>query len=992
MDFLDEAVELLKPFMAEDRRDTWLTLAFHRYRELYDTIPQGGAPADFVVRCARILLDHGCRGERHALSLLLEVVSEEAGNDQQASFQALIEALDRQCGASASTSRAHIPEALAGLRETLRAGRDAPVLDQTTLQEIRRHSPRTLDEYQLGRVAEWSQPRYALDKRFTQLTVLVDQGPDAQSTRWQPQPRGFQDLREVLAQVTEPAMVVLGPPGCGKSTLLRRLELDLAVDALRSSDSNAPLSVLLSLNRYRPGHPGDPLPSPQEWLELEWAHRFPAMARLDKLLQSERLVLLLDAVNEMPHGGEEDYRQRIALWRDFLADLALSAPGTRAIFSCRGLDYSASLSTPDLPVPHVRIQRMSDTHVEDFLSLYSPEHGTTIWHQLKGTPQLDLFRSPFYLKLLLAQSQPDGTVLRGRAALFTGFVRQALARETDNNNPLFWPGALLDRRDHDRTVRREWRDASDLPSHGVLFPALSALAFGLQERCKAGNVSQVRADYDEARAILGNDRAEDLLHAGVDLQLLEVQWDDVFFVHQLLQEYFAARAVVAAPRPELARAAWRAAEMSPTLKEQLHRLADSDPLPAAPATGWEETFVLAAAMMPQPDAFVDALAELNLPLAGRCAAQPDITIAPELRTRLQHALVSRSRDPAADLRARIAAARALGDLGDPRFERRRGPDGEYLLPPLIHIDGDTYPIGSDEGLYEDEAPAHRVALAAFAIGKFPVTNAEWRHFLEAGGYDDERWWQTDAARAWRRGEGTAEGPRQEWREWRQRILANPGQIQELLQTARITSKQAKESEELRDLPNDAFEARLEQWYPPGRQTQPALWDDPAFNHPSQPVVGICWYEAQAYCAWLSAQSAVRFRLPTEVEWEAAARGQVGRRYPWTGEFDPARGNVFETHVRRTTPAGVFPCGDTLQGLADMSGNVWEWTASRYRPYPYDAHDGREDPEISSDRPVLRGSSWHDDRVDARCASRDYFYPDFRLNRIGFRLVRVPLIV
>ena len=579
-------------------------------------------------------------------------------------------------------------------------------------------------------------------------------------------------------------------------------------------------------------------------------------------------------------------------------------------------------------------------------------------------------------------------MLTGRAALFTGFVRQALRREIDASNPLFQPGAMLDRRDHDRTVRHEWRDAYDLPTRGPLFKALPALAFGLQQRRGAGEVAQVRADYDEALALLGEDHGEDLLHAGVDLQLLELQWDDVFFVHQLLQEYFAARAVVAAPEPQLARTAWRITEMSPSLEQELHRIGDADPLPAAPATGWEETFLLAVGMMPKPDTFVDALSEANLPLAGRCAAQPEVAIAPELRTRLQHALVARSRDPAADLRARIAAARALGELGDPRYERRRGPDGDYLLPPMIPLEGGTYPIGSDEGLYADEAPAHTVTLSAFAMAQFPVTNAEFQLFMESGGYDDERWWDTEAARAWRRGEGTAEGPKQEWRTFRQHLQANPAWIDEQLSAGKVTSKQAEEWQELCDLSDEAFEARLEQRYPPGRQTRPERWDDPAFNHPSQPVVGICWYEARAYCAWLSAQSGMHYGLPTEAQWEAAARGQVRKRYAWIGEFDPARCNVFETHVRGTTPPGVFRDGDTQEGLADMSGNVWEWTSSLYRLYPYDAQDGREDPEVSNVPRVVRGGSWFSLRGFARCASRLGALPDTRDYGYGFRLVCV----
>ncbi|HRL78615.1 MAG TPA: SUMF1/EgtB/PvdO family nonheme iron enzyme, partial [Candidatus Accumulibacter phosphatis] len=879
-----------------------------------------------------------------------------------------------------------LPAGMLAVRQALLAGQPLPELPAGALQEIVGHAPRTLAEYRLARIAEWSQPRHALDKRFTRLTLLLDQGPEAQGTRWQPLQQTFDDLREVLVQAGERALVLLGPPGCGKSTLLRRLELDLAADALRAAAGEAsPLCFLVPLNRYRPARPGEAPPLPGDWLAQEWRRRYPQLPAFGELLASGRLVLLLDAVNELPHSDEADYRERIALWRGFVGELPA---GTRVLFSCRSLDYSASLSTPEAPVPHVRIEQLGDRQVEKFLGAYDAEHGPALWQQLRGTPQLDLFRSPFYLRLLLAQASAGGPVLNGRAALFTAFVRQALQREITADNPLFRPGALLDRRDHERLAQsaRAWRNATDLPQGGPLLPALGRFAYDLQSRRAPGEASRLRLPWDDARGLLGGERGtqhgDDLLHAGVALQVLDEQSDDVFYVHQLLQEYFAARALAADPHPELGASAWRADAMLPRLPEVLAGLADADPLPEAPATGWEESFVLAAAIARDADAFVSALIDRNLPLAGRCAAPPDVPVSAALRRRLQQALVERSRDPQADLRARIAAARALGELGDPRFAQGSGPDGDdFLLPPLRSIDAGRYPIGSDEGLYDDESPAHTVELAAFAIACFPVSNAEWRLFIAAGGYDDERWWQGDAAQRWRRGEGSADGPKQQLRENRQWFGERPQRIAELLREGRMHSHQAEWWEDLVRMPDAEFEDVLAEWYPGGRQTQPEFWDDPAYHDALQPVVGVCWHEARAYCAWLSAQTGQLWRLPSEAEWEAAARGPEGRRYAWGDEFDASRCNSFESHVRGTTPIGVFPDGDTPEELADVSGNVWEWTSSAYEPYPY-AADARREGADSDARRVVRGGSWNNHRDYARCAYRGGFDPGNRLDYLG----------
>jgi formylglycine-generating enzyme required for sulfatase activity len=441
------------------------------------------------------------------------------------------------------------------------------------------------------------------------------------------------------------------------------------------------------------------------------------------------------------------------------------------------------------------------------------------------------------------------------------------------------------------------------------------------------------------------------------------------------------------PQAALVQQEWRADRVVPGLQATLHDLADADPLPPLPSTGWEETMVLAAAMARDPARFVTELMPQHLALAGRCAAQPEVSISEALKDRVRWALVERTQDHAADLRARIAAGIALGELGDPRFESRHGLYGAYLLPPLIAIPGGTYHIGSDEGFYKDVAPVHSVELTPFAIAQFPVTNAEWALFMQAGGYEEERWWETEEARAWRRGEGTAEGAKQQWRDYRQTFQNNFDPIRQGHQQGRITSKDADVWEAIVRMSDDEFETLLATWYPPGRQTQPVYWHVDTFNNPAQPVAGICWFEARAYCAWLSAQTGETFRLPTEVEWEAAARGVQGRRYAFGEDFDAARCNTFETHVRHTAPIGVFPGGQTPEGLVDMTGNTCDWTSSLYTPYPYDAADGREMPSPPGARRVVRGGSWDGVRDVARASYRYDLAPDSRYLSLGLRVVR-----
>jgi formylglycine-generating enzyme required for sulfatase activity len=152
-----------------------------------------------------------------------------------------------------------------------------------------------------------------------------------------------------------------------------------------------------------------------------------------------------------------------------------------------------------------------------------------------------------------------------------------------------------------------------------------------------------------------------------------------------------------------------------------------------------------------------------------------------------------------------------------------------------------------------------------------------------------------------------------------------------------------------------------------------------------PVTEVSWADARAYCRWLSQMTGLAFRLPTEAEWERAARGEDGRLYPWGNDFDPWRCNTLESGNGGVTPVGLYsPSGDSPCGAADMAGNVWEWTSSLLHPYPYRADDGREEAQAAGPR-VARGGAWYYSRKLARCAAREGLLPTYTSPTLGFRL-------
>jgi toxoflavin biosynthesis protein ToxD len=160
--------------------------------------------------------------------------------------------------------------------------------------------------------------------------------------------------------------------------------------------------------------------------------------------------------------------------------------------------------------------------------------------------------------------------------------------------------------------------------------------------------------------------------------------------------------------------------------------------------------------------------------------------------------------------------------------------------------------------------------------------------------------------------------------------------------------------------------------------------------PDHPVIGVDWASASAYCQWLGERLGESIHLPSESQWEKAARGDDDREFPWGDEYRPGLANLVDLAVGGTMPVGSFPAGASPFGVLDMAGNADEWTSTLYAPYPGAPDSVPRTEDWAADPHVTRGGAFHHNRDLARCARRHGAYDsDLAALGMGFRLAAPP---
>lgn len=711
--------------------------------------------------------------------------------------------------------------------------------------------------------------------------------------------QSFGELREGIRQYQRVALI--GDPGAGKTTTLERLAYELATEA--AEDEHKPLPLFVRLGTYDGGDFDAFLETSFGGLDLR--------AYLPK-----RAFLLLDGLNEM----QPDHAPQVETWLRAHAD-------TPTIVTCRKLDYVGH----KLPLQRVDVAPLDVRRIHLFISNYlEDDDRDRLFWALSGAPtqaSWEWFRKnnqeesfddfwfgamekanswdleKFNLKKVQDELREQGKLPGMLGVVSNPFLLFVTVQiYTRSGKPPANRGQLFDQFVTLLTEQRGRPAARTRPpwvDEKIQRRALAALAYKMQAEKTGTSVGADWACRVIQDALPGED-AEQLLYLAASASIIE-HGKNLRFVHQLLQEFFAAY------------------EMGEDLRRGVPASKYWPGERWCEPTGWEETALLLAGMGDESTTVVRWLTSVHPTLAYRCATESGAPCADEALQLLHDPPVPpipkyengdevdrwREKLPRITPLARAEWGRMLAEQGDIRPGVGLRPDD---LPDIDWVE-----IPACEFIYQD---GERLTLPTFHIARYPVTYAQFQAFIDApDGYHNDTWWENLAERR-----------------------PEPGE--------------------------QAFK----------------FW-----NHPRERV---SWYDAVAFCRWLSAKLDYEVRLPTEQEWEKAARGTGGREYPWGGEYMSGYANLDETdqdapvgpyYLRQTTAVGIYPQGASPYGVLDMSGNVWEWCLNEHEHPEYSALRG-------TGARVLHGGSWRGLMNFARCAYRLWGYPYYRRDLMGFRVV------
>ena len=712
------------------------------------------------------------------------------------------------------------------------------------------------------------------------------------------------DVSEVINNTQ--AIVLLGDPGSGKSTFLKMLVLGLA------SKEDAPLPVLVPLNAYARHLEIEKDCNLRSFLSYYFSTRQGNLdglaALIEDAIEQGKAVIMLDGLDEI-HERRGFVAEKV---NDLVREVNIEPgkededtvrPGNRVIVTSRFVGYREAPLT-DERWQEFSIQDWNMSEIEGFVSKWAQaveravaggkwdevvkekaeEEAEDLLQAIKGNANIQrLAGNPLLCTILALIKRQAVSLPHRRVELYERYIVTMLGEWYKARNLDFEPiGPDLDYYELTQVLSRLalWlRETS--PQSGLVTER--QLRTFLESYYREEEGFSHKESKVEAKIFI------DAVHKYSNL-LVERGKQQYGFIHLAFEEYLAGKGL---------------AQLSPDELVEKIRKHILEP-------GWQDTIRLGIETLGIVNQQTWAagnivLALLDNDLEGAAANTLTLLMGEVLRDVGKVGIGSK----AAEMVTQLLVAEMQSGDNIPEHRRTVG----LLLGESGWVPEDLdefVKIPAGKFLYGDDKEEREISYD-YWMAKYPVTNLQYRRFVEVGGYLEKKYW-SEAGWDWLQGQ----------------------------------------------------EQKVSRGY------------SADFSNPIVPVIGVSWYEAEAYVSWMNTQKIANekpeeylVRLPNEVEWEYAVRGTDGREYPWGNEYDIHKANM-KTEVEGTTAVNTYPQGISPSGVWDMIGNVWEWTSSLY-------DDKRSNYSI-------RGGSFNQNLSEARCSIRNNISPGAREDNIGFRVV------
>lgn len=817
-------------------------------------------------------------------------------------------------------------------------------------------------DYSLRRLAGWT--RHARSRAFVNLRL----GRPEDLTTSLTKPLSLDDI--MADPQTRPLVMLLGEPSSGKSLQLRYYD---AYSALRHLEvwpdvARVPPTFYVAL-ADQPVRPNISL----SWLRQRWS----AMVDTSRWCDFDQFLddggtVLLDGLNEGGVRGLEP-EQWMSQWRDVIQELFEGGAG-KVVVSCRTRDQAVQMNVPQRRSPtKVTILPLSREEIIAIATERDVGMARRLAKAFAEDPGLvELYSSPIRLQWYLESG--TSWVATTSTRLVGVEVSAAIVREWahDLSHGKLIPGRQASNLETILSSNQDpWPELETIP----LVRGLGELAKELTLPASANGLARLAMSPGEAgeflaRAIRQVDdqpvTPQEALETAKDLHVLLLDQGKIRFTHPSVQHLFAATGCTIDELVDLAR------------HEGERSLEDTaEPTPGTPPSyaqhRYDELFQFAAQLrgveVPNGLLPVDPVLAARVFITIRRRAADDAVrenIVANLEGHLERVFVPPTR-------AGILAA--LGELGWSLPSAGEGGSGASMLVPARRWQLGR-PIDPTSSERHVRSESRDIELPQFQISRFPVSNAEYAAFVDDGGYEDQSLWPPEGWE-WRTRQRAQQKFVAGWQRRQTRLLQDhPKKTIQLLREKKASPAGAAALVRFATMTESEMfaYARALQEQP---LTAPRFWQKKPLRNRAQPVVGVSWFEANAFCAWLGRRRGAVVRLPSENEWEAACLHSWGvtDSAAIDEKLVPGFGNTRDLHWPATAPIGTFAAehqaDDSL--AVEMLGNVFEWVFDYYTPGDHN-------------RRIVKGGSWRHDTWRAHPAYRGRGDVDSQNEDLGFRYV------